>query len=443
MAGIYFAGFTLATITPSALNFAAYNTAARAAFLRSAAIVMPLAQLQALTGTLIISVDGVVKTSATINLSGATSYSNAATLIAAGFTGGPTVVWSPTINAFIVASTTTGATSLIDYASGTLSTSLGLTAAAGAITSQGAVVDTPGSAMDNAVAASQRDVTFMTLWEPVTADKQAFGVWASAQQSRYLGAIWDTDQQANVSGSTTCFGYLCKANSYDGILPLACTTAAASAAGSTTAALARNFAAFACAIFAATNPNQLKGRKDFMFSQGSIAATAIDQTSWDNLKGNGYSFYGDFANGSEENIFAAGGALPGSKWRWADSFVNQVVMRNDFQNALTKLAINSLSIGYDEDGYNATRAALADPINTALNFGAIRAGVTLSTSQAQIVNQAAGVKCSDTIQTQGWYLQVLDPGATVRAARGTPIINFWYTDGQSIQSFTMASVSIQ
>jgi hypothetical protein len=39
-------------------------------------------------------------------------------------------------------------------------------------------------------------------------------------------------------------------------------------------------------------------------------------------------------------------------------------------------------------------------------------------------------------------LQILDPGATVRAERGSPVINFWYTDGGSIQFITMSSLDI-
>ena len=38
---------------------------------------------------------------------------------------------------------------------------------------------------------------------------------------------------------------------------------------------------------------------------------------------------------------------------------------------------------------------------------------------------------------------MLDPGATVRAERGTPTCNFYYTDGGSIQRIVMTSTAIQ
>ena len=46
------------------------------------------------------------------------------------------------------------------------------------------------------------------------------------------------------------------------------------------------------------------------------------------------------------------------------------------------------------------------------------------------------------IEQQGYYLQILDPGAQVRGNRGTPVINFWYTDGGAVQKITIASIDI-
>ena len=80
-----------------------------------------------------------------------------------------------------------------------------------------------------------------------------------------------------------------------------------------------------------------------------------------------------------------------------------------------------------------------DVINTALNAGFIRTGVSLSESQKATVQQEAGLDISSALEVQGWYLQILDPDTTVRAERGTPIVNFWYMDGGSIQKITGTS----
>ena len=63
-------------------------------------------------------------------------------------------------------------------------------------------------------------------------------------------------------------------------------------------------------------------------------------------------------------------------------------------------------------------------------------------SQAAAVNNAAGGNVAGTIQSNGYYLQILDPGAAARNARQTPIINLWYTDGGAVQQFSMASIDI-
>lgn len=83
-AAIYFGGFTGSSTLPGTLYFAPYNLAAVAAYLRSGPLNLSLTQLQALSGTIIVAVDGRTLTSAAINLAGATSFSNAAALIQTG-----------------------------------------------------------------------------------------------------------------------------------------------------------------------------------------------------------------------------------------------------------------------------------------------------------------------------------------------------------------------
>lgn len=85
MAGKYFAGFSGANILPSTLYFYRYNLADDAAYLRSGSLEgLPLATLQSYAGTLIVTIDGRIVTSPSIDLSSSTSFSNAAALIQAG-----------------------------------------------------------------------------------------------------------------------------------------------------------------------------------------------------------------------------------------------------------------------------------------------------------------------------------------------------------------------
>lgn len=89
-AAVYFNGFTTATKNPGALLFTQYPTTNVSAYLRGGNVAsLTLAQLQALSGVLTVTIDGTPHTSSTINLSGATSFSSAAQLITTdlGLTG--------------------------------------------------------------------------------------------------------------------------------------------------------------------------------------------------------------------------------------------------------------------------------------------------------------------------------------------------------------------
>ena len=81
-ANIYFDGFQGSSITPAVLLMAQFNQAAVAAFLRGGNISgLTLSQLQAITGTLFVVFDGVSRSGGTVNLSSATSFSDAATIL--------------------------------------------------------------------------------------------------------------------------------------------------------------------------------------------------------------------------------------------------------------------------------------------------------------------------------------------------------------------------
>ena len=430
LAQIYFLGFDNSTIKPGTLFFAPFVETARAAWLQSGSLAaMSLANLQALSGVLTVTVDGTPFTSSNINLATATSFSDAAAKITAGFTGtgAPTCTWNAVNSTFTLTSSTTGASSTITYATGTLAAGLMLTSATGAILSQGDTADTPATAMDNVKSKTQNWVDFMTIWEPSSKDKEAFAVWTNAQNQRFAYIAWDTDAQAIVNGSTTCFGAVAKSMGYDGVVPVYNT---------------KELAAFVLGAVASIDFSRTNGRITAAFkSQSGFVPTVTDQQIAANLLANGYSFYGSYATANDRFNFLYNGQMSG-KWKWLDTFVDQVHLNSQFQLALLSLLTTVKSIPYNESGYSLIRAAMIDPITAALNFGSIRTGITLSASQKAQVNQAAGLDVSNIIEQQGYYLQILDPGAQVRGNRGTPVINFWYTDGGAVQKITVASIDI-
>lgn len=428
LANVYFSGFDGSNIKPGNLFFAQYPVASVAAYLRGGVISgLTLTQLKALTGVLTVTVDGTVKTSTAINLSAATSFSNAATIIAAAFTAGPTVTYDSLRGAFVVTSTTTGAASTISIGSGTIAAGLMLATATGAVLSQGAIAAVPSTFMNAVTQVTQNWAPFMTVWEPLVADKMLFAQWVNAQNQRYAYVCWDSDITVTQSGNTTSFGPQVIAGNYTGVIPVY---------------PAADKAAFICGMTASIDFTQRNGRITYAFKgQSGLNADVTDPTIAANLVTNGYNFYGAYATANQGFTFLQPGSTPGV-WKWIDAYVNQIYLNAQFQLALMTLLSATKSLPYNTLGYGMIAAACQDPINQALNFGSIRAGVPLSVQQAASVNMAAGVPIDGSLTNQGYYLQVLAASAQVRGLRQSPPCTFWYLDGGSIQKINLSSLDV-
>lgn len=511
LAAVYFAGFTGATVLPGQLYFTQFNTVAVAGYMRGGSLTgMTLAQLQALSGGLTLSVDGETVISAAINLSGATSFSNAAALIQAGlrttggvFTGtgtiddglggagtvltiatvsagavhvgdvvagagvtantkvtaqvsgtpggvgvytvdtsqlvtpaealtissGVSVNYDSLRNAFEVVSPTTGALSSVGFATGTLSAGLKFTSATGAVRSAGAAIATAAGTLASIVAVTQNWALFMTTWEPNLAGKEAFAAWVQTANQRYAYVAWDSDVTPLAGDAPGSFGAIVKAAADDGVFVIWDTDG--------------KKAAFVCGITASIDFTQAEGRVTYAFKgQAGLTADVTDATTANNLLANGYNFYGAYATANDQFVNLQNGSVAGP-WQWFDPYVNQIWLNNALQLAYMVFLTQARSVPYNAQGYSQLRAVALDPINAALLFGAIRPGVVLSSSQRAQVNSAAGVQIAPTLEQIGWYLQILPADALTRAARGSPPMTLWYTDGGSIQRINLASIDIE
>lgn len=510
-ATVYFQGFTGATAIPGALWFTQYNQFDVAAYLRGGNIsALTLAQLQALSGSLSIVMDGYTHSAASISLAAATSFSSAAGIIqaamntepslatftgsitgntltvtnvasgalaagqavlgtgvlagtfinavsgSAGGTGTYTVNLSQTVisgtlttspanitvsydsvlGAFLFTSGVTGSASSAAFATGTLASSLLLTAATGAVLSQGAAAASPIAFMTALAAQNSNWATFMTLFNPdsilgVNTNKLLFAQWTSGTNKRYAYIAYDRDPVPTQNNpAPTSFGQEVIAAGYQGVCPV-------------WEPSDQNLAAFVCGTAAAINFNQAGGRITFAFKgQAGLVPGVTDATTAANLLANGYNFYGAYATANQQfNLFQNGSVSGG--FTWLDAYINQIWLNAQFQLALLTYMASVTSIPYNIPGYTAVENTLSTPINAGLAFGAFSPGVVLSSSQIQQANAAAGTDISSTLATQGWYLQVKDPGPTARALRQTPICNFWYTDAGSIQKITLDSIALQ
>ena len=414
LASVYFASDLNSNRKPERLYFYKKVDSAVAGWVRGVKVAS-LAGLQAISaGSLTIEIDGSGISISGIDLSAATSYSNVASIVQTALQSelaSTTCVWDSSFQAFVITSPTTGATSSVSFASGDLASAMGLTT--GAISAGSAAVDLAGT-MDNLVKVQSNFWSFMPVWEETSTEALELAQWCNTQGVRFLYAMVDKDASAKTSGAVTLASQV---KDMYGVTALYNT---------------KELGAFVMGVGAGIDPNALEGRKTWAFTRGGISATCDDKNEAPILLENGYNFYGHYANAANDFNFLYNGSVSGNA-KWLDTYYGQLFIKDGLQNAWLTAMINANTLPYNQAGYGVLSAAALDTINVAKNAGFIREGVALSNAQKAQVTQEAGLDISSALETQGWYLQILDPSASVREERGTPIVNFWYCDGGSVQ----------
>ena len=440
-ASVYFAGYTNCLAYPGAMLWAQYPSTAVSAYVRGGSVAaLGLSGIQAITtGSLIVTVDGVVKTASSLNLSTSSSLSDAASKIQSALGSGLTVTYDSIGGGFIITSATTGATSTMTYATGTLSGTLFLTSATGAVLSQGAAAASPSSFMTSLIAVNQNWAAFAHDFDPDggsgNTNKLAFAAWNAGQNNRFLYVPMDPDQSpATTVPATSSLGYLVgpNGNNYGGCAPIS--EVSSSPAYSVS---------FLLGYVASLNFNAPNGRAAAAFrTQNGLGAGVTNQTYASNLSSNGYNYVGAFGNANSTAVFLYPGQVSG-QFLWIDSYVNQIWLNASLQAAVVNAFTSFPSFPYNPEGYSLIEAACAPVIQQFVKYGGARANVTLSASQIAAVNSQSGKQIAPTLSQQGWWLGVSDPGAIARAARQTPVCVFFYVDGGSIQNLTLSSLLVQ
>lgn len=421
LAGNYFLGDSNSPKKPDVLWFYRYADTAAAAFLRGASVGSLDTLTQVTTGSFKITVNGSTLSITGLDFSAQTSFSGVAstiqTKLATALTG-TTCTWNSSFKAFVITSPTTGSTSTITYATenttGTdVSELLGLTSGT---LSQGSAATSLTDTMSGCVNSNSNFWSFMPVWEENSTEALELAQWCNNQGVRFMYAMVDTSNAGLTPNNQACLAY--QVADYFGVCSLYNTKA---------------LGAMAMGIGASIDPAQLNGRKTWAFKQqNGLAYTVNSETDAPILLANGYNFYGNYATASNQFKLFQNGQISGNA-KWLDTYYGQVFIRDGLQNAWLNAMISANTIPYNEAGYGVLRAAAMDTINTAVNAGFIREGVSLSEAQKAQVTQEAGLDITGALETQGWYLQILDPTTQVRSERGTPIVNFWYMDGGSIQ----------
>jgi len=435
LAAVYFSGFIGGTQLPSTLYFTQFNAAAVSAYLRGGSVsTLTLAQIQALSGTISVSIDGVSHVSASINLSAATSFTNAAALIQTGLQGGTptttaTVTYDSLRQAFVITSSTTGSTSTMAYPTdSSLSPSLFLTQATGAVLSQGAAIATPAGVMNNAIGVTQNWFSFMTTFQPLIAVMEEFAAWVNAQNQRFLYVNWDSNVlYTEAPPQPTVYAQVVKA--YNG-----CTTVY-DATGT--------LAAFVCGFWASVDQAEHNGYAVIAAKGNSLLTpnVAVLQT-YQNIIANGASCYAAIATANQSFQWFENGQMSGV-WDWLDEYAFQVWLNSQLQLAGMELMAMVKSIPYNDVGIAMQSSAYQGPINQGVNFGGIQSGILLSPAQIMEVNTAAGLKIDSTLNQVGWYLQITIPTSIVQGARGPMPATLWYTNAGGLQQLSLNSINVQ
>lgn len=430
MAEVYFQGFDNSSKTPGALLLARYNTADAAAWLRSGSMAsVTLDQLKLLSGVLTLTVDGTAHTSASINLSSATSFAQAADLIETGIGSSVTVEFDTTQKRFIITSATDGAGSSITYATGTLSAGLKLTSDTGAQLSQGADAAKVTNAMQAVLDSSQNWAIFTTAFAPTEQQALDFSAWVNGENFRFGYVPFILDESALVSGSTETLAYkIITTYNYASVAPVYGSQA---------------HAASVLGYAASLDFERQEGRVPLKFrSLGGLLPEVNTSADYDALIANGYNFYGAYTANAYSTRYWADGTVTGD-FKWFDSFCFQIWLNANLMQDAIELFKSNRSIPYNAPGKAIIEASFADTLNQGVIFGGIRTGVTLSSSQISEIKNAVGADISASLIAKGYYLRIADATPTQRQARTSPSMTLWYCDGGCVQKITLASIEVQ
>lgn len=426
----YFLGYDGATTLPRALYTVQNPAAALPAILRGgSARSLTLAQLKAITGDLIVSVDGGSPITVPVDFSAVTSFSEAAALLTDtdNFVGD----YNEQLQCFEISTVSTGATHTISFGSGVVGLALKLNQSAGAQVEKGRNVVTVADLMTFALGKIRNFGVITHIVEQDRETKEAMAAWVTLQNSRFAYIAQDTDGTAIVANSDASFGAWLSEYEQNGTTPYYGTIEQVGAL---------------CGGIAAINFKRQNGRRNIMFmKQSGLAAYVTDETVYTALISNGYTFYGAFATANDEFTFNVNGQVSG-QFKWLDNYINQIYMNAQFELAMMTMLTSYGFIPYNESGVAIHRASAADPINEMLNFGGIVPLIepsALSEQQKSIINTQAGFDIVPTLLTKGWAMVISIPDAQTRGNRGSFPFTFWYSDGGSVQSVTMASINVQ
>ena len=433
-ADVYFTSYNNKFTAPKAFFVARRIAEAAPAWLRSARNTKTIAQFKAITdGGMVISMDNTAHTVSEVDFSSANSFSDVATILRAKMPfGSDSVTYSSLTGAFTITSGTTGAASEVSYASapstGTdLAAFMGLREEDGAVLSAGMDALSVNEQMAAIRAKTENWVSFTTAWEEAAEEMLEWASWANSNYG-WLYVAYTTNAATASADSSADPASVLKNSGND---------------HTTIIYGSLEYAAFIMGVVGSIAWQRVNGTITAAFKkQSGLAPWVVDETTATILESKNCNYFGNFATRNAEFIFMYPGCLSASDYGYIAPYVNSIWLNNRLQVSLMDGITSVGRVPYNQRGYTMIAAWMMDPINQARNNAAIEPGVVLSERQKSEVMNEAGLDISNELWTQGYYVQILDPGAAVRAQRGSPIVSLWYTYGGAVQRIEVASTAI-
>lgn len=427
LANVYFSGFTDSQRTPDFLYMAPYYTGETSASLQGNNIsYLTVEQMRALSGAMTITIDGITQNIDGLNFNTVNSLSDVGSVL--GDALGCTVVYSSATKGLMITSSKTGSASSIGFAAGLLATDLRLSSEQGAIQSPSTSGQTLTALLHTLRDQNTGFSSVFLSWTPSVAERLELAIWATSMQEDIAVIINDTDNAAITQSTGASFAEQISVKNYTGIVPVYNNL---------------ELCAFMAGIPASWDFTQTDGRFNTAFRRNPLVEPNVETNSvFDALYANGYNFMADMASATNKFKWLYSGIMA-SIYKWWDSWNCQIWMRRQLQYNLALCLQSKGRIPYNTAGQGIIQTAIAPAIQQFINFGAITTGVALDDTQV-LALKAVGLSQSqiNSIGTNGYFLQIKMPNPSVRVNRGSPEINFWYTDGQSVQKVNMNSIEI-
>lgn len=370
---------------PQAISFARYTADATAATLIGTVNASTLSQLQAITaGTLTVTINGTEKELSDINLSAATSLAAAATAIQTAINGDVTVTYNADLGRFIMATSDTGSTQTLTFATGTVADALGWTAGL-AILSDGGDANTPVGTVSASAGLTNNFFSFTFLNIALsTEDITQIAQWANGQNVRYLFSHSVTPTNASavqqaVKGQDGVALTLDKFAEMAEFMPM-----------SRIASIDYNLRNAAISM----NYQQFTGVTPSV-------RTDTEASLYDSMKIN---YYGVTQQAGQQIAWYQQGVLQGTITDMG-VFANEAWLKDSFVADLLNLRLGLNSLPANTIGISLVLSTLMQTVNQALYNGVILPGKKLDATQQAYITQVTGnADAWLTVQSNGYYV---------------------------------------